>query len=229
MTIRIVIADDEPLVRGGIAMLLSAETDMVVVGEAGDGAEAVELARRVAPDVVLMDLVMPHMDGVTAIRTLTGDEFPAHRAATVTVLVLTTFCARENVYEALCAGASGFLLKDSAPTDLATAVRVVAAGDPFLDRTVTRNVITDIVARPGPVRAMSGLVERLTNREREVLELMAYGMTNADIAERFVLSEATVRTHVCRILMKLEVRDRTQAVVAAYQNGLVVPRAGPSR
>ena len=220
MTIRIVIADDEPLIRAGIAMLLSAEPDLVVAGEAGDGAEAVDLTRRLSPDVVLMDLVMPRMDGVAATRALTGS------GTRVNVLVLTTFSARENVHEALRAGAAGYLLKDGAPTSLATAVRTVAAGDAFLDRTVTRGVIDDIVAGPGPVSPVSGPLDRLTNREREILQHMAYGMTNPEIAQRLFLSEATVRTHVCRVLMKLQVRHRTQAVVAAYQSGLVTPRPG---
>jgi DNA-binding NarL/FixJ family response regulator len=224
-TIRIVLADDQPLVRAGIAMLLSVQTGMKVVGEADDGLQAVELARELQPDLVIMDLQMPNLDGVGATQRLTADDFAADRAHTVKVLVLTTFSNDEQVYAALRAGASGFLLKDGVPTDLANAVREIHAGNAYLHPAVTRSVIADLAHRPGPGPSprTPGLLDRLTPRECEILQLMALGLTNREIAERLFLAEATVKTHVCRVIMKLGVEDLTQAVVLAYQNRLVEP------
>jgi DNA-binding NarL/FixJ family response regulator len=234
MTIRILLADDQPLVRAGIAMLLSAQDDMEIVGEAGDGVEAVELARRLLPDVVIMDLRMPRLDGVAATAQLTSDEFGSHgehtaAPATVKVLALTTFHDDEIVYRALRAGASGFVIKDGVPAELVTAIREAHAGNAYLHPAVTRMVIADIATRPGPATPLAGRVDRLTNREREVLQLVAYGLTNREIAARLFLSEATVKTHVCRVLMKLEVSDRAQAVVVAYQARLVTPGDGEAK
>jgi DNA-binding NarL/FixJ family response regulator len=226
-TIRIVLADDQPLVRAGIAMLLSVQAGMDVVGEAADGLEAVALAQELQPDIVVMDLQMPNLDGVGATRQLTADNFAADRKHTVKVLVLTTFSNDEQVYAALRAGASGFLLKDGVPTDLANAVREIHAGNAYLHPAVTRSVIADLAHRPGPAprtpAGQTGLLDRLTPRECEILQLMAHGLPNREIAERLFLAEATVKTHVCRVIMKLGVEDRTQAVVVAYQNHLVEP------
>lgn len=208
-------------------MLLSVQPGMEVVGEASDGQQAVELARALEPDIVVMDLRMPNLDGVSATRQLTADDFTTAQGHTVKVLILTTFSDDSLVYDALRAGASGFLLKDGVPGELATAVREVCAGNAYLHPAVARGLIADIAARPGRTVPVAGLLDRLTPREREILELMAYGLTNRDIATRLFLSEATVKTHVCRVIMKLEVEDRTQAVVTAYQQGLVVPGANP--
>lgn len=215
--VRVLVVDDQPLVRAGLVMLVDAEPDLEVVGEASDGDEAVRLAARLHPEVVLMDVRMPGLDGVEATRTITTAD------ATARVLVLTTFDDDDAVYGTLTAGASGFLLKHAAPRDLATAIRTVAAGDAWLDPRVAGRVIAalGVVARR-PVRP-SGLVERLTPREKEVLALMAHGRTNAEIRDELVLSEATVRTHVARILMKTGSHDRGHAIVVAYQSGLVVP------
>lgn len=222
MTIRVLLADDQKMVRSGLAMLLSA-AGLTVVGEAADGSQAVDLARQLEPDVVIMDLAMPVMDGVEATRRLTADDFLPTGATTVKVLVLTTFSAHEQVYEALRAGASGFLLKDGAATDLVTAVTEVHAGNAYLDPAVTPAVIAELAHRRPPTGPIPGLLDRLTKREKEILTLMAYGLSNRNIAGQLVLSEATVKTHVSRVIMKLDADGRTQAVVAAYQNHLVVP------
>jgi DNA-binding NarL/FixJ family response regulator len=218
--IRVLVVDDQTLVRSGFSMILGAEPDIEVVGEAADGAEAVELARALRPDVVLMDIRMPSMDGVTATRHLAGPgvDHPLR------VVILTTFDLDEYVFDALRAGASGFLLKDTPPEDLADAVRVVAAGEAMLAPSVTRRLVAEFAGQPGqaPVTPPPGLAD-LTGREREVLVLMARGLSNAEIAEELYLGETTVKTHVGRVLMKLAVRDRVQAVVLAYESGLVRP------
>ena len=217
MTIRDLIADDQPLVRDGFGMILDAQEDIEVVGEAEDGGRAVDLARELRPDVVLMDIRMPGVDGIEATRRLVaGGDAPR-------VLMLPTFDGDEYVYEAMKAGASGFLLKDVRRDELVGAVRVVAAGDAMLAPALTRRLIEDFVRRPRPGAAPGGPIADLTEREREVLRLMARGLSNAEIAAELVVSEATVKTHVARILAKLGLRDRIQAVVLAYESGFVQP------
>ena len=216
--IGVLIADDQALMRGGFRMILDAEPDIEVLGEAIDGADAVRGFERLRPDVVVMDVRMPTMDGIEATRSITGLE-PAAR-----VLMLTTFDLDEYVYEALRAGASGFLLKDRPPEELVQAVRVVAAGDALLAPTVTRRLIEEFAHRPGAPAAPAALDE-LTDREREVLVLMARGRSNAEIAGDLFVAETTVKTHVGRVLHKLGLRDRAQAVVLAYESGLVQPGA----
>ncbi|MFC8719440.1 response regulator [Kitasatospora sp. NPDC057198] len=224
MTIRVLIADDQAMVRAGFAALLSAQSDIDVVGDAADGRQALEVSGRTHPDVVLMDVRMPEMDGLEAARRLL-DPPPGvvHRPR---VLMLTTFDVDDYVYEALRAGASGFLLKDAPPADLISAVRVVAAGDALLAPSVTRRLIADFARhRPAPRRDPRLRLNGLTPRETEVLELIARGLSNQEIAARLVLAEQTVKTHVGRILGKLDLRDRAQAVVLAYESGLVQPGA----
>jgi DNA-binding NarL/FixJ family response regulator len=215
--IRVLIADDQALVRGGFRMILDAQKDMEVVAEAGDGREAVERTREFEPDVVLMDIRMPELDGLEATRRLlTGD-------GRSRVLILTTFGADEYVYEAMKAGASGFLLKDVRPEQLAEAVRVVAAGDALLAPAITRRLVEQFVRRPPPGARKPPELAELTEREVDVLILVARGLSNAEIASSLVLTEATVKTHVTHILSKLKLRDRVQAVVLAYESGLVQP------
>jgi DNA-binding NarL/FixJ family response regulator len=216
--LRLMIADDQPLMRAGFRAVLEATGEMEVVGEASDGAEAISAARALRPDVVLMDVRMPNLDGIEAIRQL-----PNHR-----VLVLTTFGLDEYIVEALRAGASGFITKDVPADELVRAVRVVAAGDALLTPAVTRQLLDRVARRlPAPVGTSAGELAQLTEREREVLELLARGMSNAEIAEALVVGEATVKTHVSNVLMKLGLRDRVQAVVLAYEIGLVRPGASP--
>jgi DNA-binding NarL/FixJ family response regulator len=214
--IRVAVVDDQALVRAGFRMILEAEDDMTVVGEAGDGRDAVDLVARAAPDVVLMDIRMPVMDGVEATAHITSDGGPR-------VLMLTTFDLDDYVYAALRAGASGFLLKDTPPELLVDAVRVVAAGEALLAPSVTRKLIEEFARRPAPSDTHHPGIDQLTEREVEVLRLMARGRSNGEIAEQLYLGETTVKTHVGRVLTKLGVRDRVQAVVTAYECGLVVP------
>ncbi|MFF4338354.1 response regulator [Kitasatospora sp. NPDC001540] len=224
MTIRVLIADDQAMVRAGFAALLNAQSDIDVVGDAADGRQALEVSGRTHPDVVLMDVRMPEMDGLEAARRLL-DPPPGvvHRPR---VLMLTTFDVDDYVYEALRAGASGFLLKDAPPADLIAAVRVVAAGDALLAPSVTRRLIADFARhRPAPRRDPRLRLNGLTPRETEVLELIARGLSNQEIAAHLVLAEQTVKTHIGRILAKLDLRDRAQAVVLAYESGLVQPGA----
>lgn len=223
MTIRVAVADDQALVRSGFAMLLSGEPDFEIVGEAGNGAEAVALAASVHPDVMLMDVRMPVMDGLEATRQITRDE----SLASTRVVILTTFDLDEYVHEALRAGASGFLLKDTMPVDLLNAVRVVAAGDALISPRITRRLIEEFARRPEPAAAAaaSAALSQLTEREREVLALVARGQSNAEIAAALFVSYATVKTHVSHLLMKLDARDRAQLVMVAYETGVVQPGA----
>ena len=221
MTIRVLIADDQELVRTGFRVIVGAEGDMEVVGEAADGRETIEAIRRRRPDVVLMDIRMPNLDGIEATRLIATDARPPR------VLILTTFDLDEYVYEALRAGASGFLLKDAGAGELLHAIRVVAAGEALLAPAITRRLIEDYARRPPPRERPAALAE-LTPRELEVLRLIARGLSNADIANQLVVGDATVKTHVARIFSKLDIHDRAQAVVLAYESGLVLPGAATS-
>lgn len=218
MTIRVLIADDQALVRSGFRMILEARDDLTVVGEAENGEEAIRLAGETRPDVILMDVRMPGTDGVAATARLTGAENPPK------IIILTTYDLEEPLYAALRAGASGFLLKDVRPADLVEAIRVVAGGEALLAPTATRRLLDRFVATDVTPPAPTGRLRELTEREREVLALLARGASNAEIAGRLVVTEATVKTHVSAILRKLGVRDRVQAVVLAYDLGLVRPR-----
>jgi DNA-binding NarL/FixJ family response regulator len=218
--VSIVVADDHEVVRAGFAALLNTQPDFTVLGTASDGAEAVQISRELRPDVVLMDVRMPGTDGIEATRQLTGGTGGPR------VIILTTFDLDEYVYDALCAGASGFLLKDVTAERLFDAVRVVAAGEALLAPAVTRRLISEFARlRPAPA-APSVTVAELTPRETEVLRLLAEGLSNPEIAGRLVITEETVKTHVSRVLRKLALRDRAQAVVLAYESGLVRPGAG---
>ncbi len=219
MTIRVVVADDQPVVRAGFHTILDAQPDIEVVGEAGDGVDAVAMAGRLAPDVVLMDIRMPRMDGLVATRVLAGPDV----AHPLRVLVLTTFDLDEYVYGALRAGASGFLLKDAGRDELVSAVRVVARGDALLAPSVTRRLIEEFARRPVADRPALAQIDTLTAREREVMELVARGRSNAEIAAELYVGDATVKSHVAHLLMKLGLRDRLQAVIFAYENGLLRP------
>jgi DNA-binding NarL/FixJ family response regulator len=221
MSIKIVVADDQELVRAGFHMILDAQPDMEVIAEAADGAEAVSVARRLRPDVVLMDIRMPRMDGLQATRQLTGPGV----AYPVKVLMLTTFDLDDYVYEALRAGASGFLLKDLRRDDLVNAVRVVAAGEALLAPSITKRLIGEFARRPRALEKTPSALETLTAREREVLHLMAKGQSNAEIAVSLVIGEQTVKTHVSNVLGKLYLRDRVHAVILAYEIGLIQPRS----
>jgi DNA-binding NarL/FixJ family response regulator len=221
MTLRAVVADDQPVVRAGFRTILEA-SGIDVVGEAADGVEAVAVARRSAPDVVLMDIRMPELDGIEATRQLAGPGV----ADPVRVLVLTTFDLDDYVYEALRAGASGFLLKDAGRDELVAAVRVVAGGDALLAPSVTRRLLEEFARRPAAERPPPASLDALTPREREVLALVARGRSNAEIASELYVGEATVKSHVAHLLMKLGLRDRVHAVIHAYEVGLVRPGEG---
>ena len=234
--IRVLVADDQELVRSGFAMIVDAQPDMEVVGEAADGQEAIDLARRLSPDVVLMDVRMPRLDGIEATRVIVGATATATATATaiaagddedagVRVVMLTTFDLDEYVFQALRAGASGFLLKDLRREDLLHAIRVVAAGDALLAPSITRRLIEDFARRPGPGGPPPRL-DGLTPREQEVLELIGQGLNNREIGIKLIVGEATVKTHIGRVLMKLDLRDRVQAVIYAYEIGLVGPTSG---
>jgi DNA-binding NarL/FixJ family response regulator len=217
--VRVLIVDDQSLVRAGFRMILESEPDVEVVGEAADGLEALELAGELAPDVILMDVRMPNVDGLEATRRLLEGKDDGPR-----VLILTTFDLDEYVYEALRVGASGFLLKDTPPEQLVEAIHVVSNGDALLSPVITRRIIEEFVRRPPEsVRKPSPALEELTARELEVLRYVARGLSNAEIAQEAFVSETTVKTHVAHILAKLRLRDRVQAVVFAYENGVVSP------
>ena len=217
MTIRVLVADDQALVRGSFRVLVDTAPDLTSVGEAATGAEAVELARREQPDIVLMDIRMPGLDGIEATRQLTA----APETAAVRVLILTTFDLDEYVFAALRAGASGFLLKDTPPAELLAAIRVVAAGDALLAPSVTRRLIAEFIRRPEPQRRPAAAQPEITEREREVLTLIGLGLSNTEITAQLHVSLSTAKTHVGRLLMKLGARDRAQLVIAAYDTGLV--------
>ena len=217
MTIRLLIVDDQELVRTGFRLFLETQDDLEVVGEAGDGEEAIELAHDLRPDVILMDIRMPRVDGVEATARLTASGLTPPR-----VLVLTTFDLDEYVFGALRAGAAGFLLKDAPRERLVEAIRVVHAGEALLSPSITRRLVEDFAARTDPLEPSATLLEELTPREREVLVLVARGLSNGEIAKRLVVTEATVKSHVGSLLMKLGLRDRVQAVVFAYEHGIVV-------
>jgi DNA-binding NarL/FixJ family response regulator len=220
--IRVLLADDQPLIRGGFRALLDAEDDIEVVGEAADGRAAVALAVEHVPDVALMDVQMPIMDGIEATRRIAADP----RLGGVHVVILTNYGFDEHVFNALLAGASGFLVKDIEPVDLLHAVRVAARGDALLSPTITRKLISDYVSRP-PDRQVADAFEELTNREREVVALVARGLSNDEIAAGLFISPTTAKTHVSRAMTKLHARDRAQLVVLAYESGLVAPRSKP--
>jgi DNA-binding NarL/FixJ family response regulator len=217
MTVRVLLADDQALVRGGFRMILDARPDLSVIGEAADGAAAVAMTAELAPDVVLMDIRMPVMDGLEATRRIVSS------GGTTRIVVLTTYDADDSVFAALRAGASGFLLKDARPADLVEAVRVVAAGEAMLAPSVTRRLLDRMVA--GPTAGAPAELRELTDREQEVLRLVAGALSNAEIAQRLSLSETTVKSHVSAVLRKLGLRDRVQAAVLAYEVGLVRPRS----
>jgi len=216
--IRVVLADDQALVRAGFRALLDAEPDIEVVGEAGNGREAIELARALVPDVVLMDVRMPELDGLAATRAIADDE----ELGSVRIVILTTFEQDEYVFESLKAGASGFLVKDTEPADLVRAVRAVAGGDGLLSPGVTRRLIEEYASHAKDARS-TGTLDTLTEREREVMALVAEGLSNDEIAQRLFVSPATAKTHVSRAMVKLRARDRAQLVVFAYESGLVRP------
>ena len=221
MTIRVVIVDDQALVRDGFGMILDAQPDIEVLGSASDGREAIDRVRELRPDVVLMDIRMPELDGIQATQRLMAEIDPPPR-----VLMLTTFDENEYVYEAMKAGASGFMLKDVRREELVNAVRVIAGGDALLAPALTRRLIEDFVRRPPPGTGIPAAFAELTDRETGVLRLIARGLSNAEIADELVVSDATVKTHVARILSKLGLRDRIQVVVMAYESGFVQPGEG---
>jgi DNA-binding NarL/FixJ family response regulator len=215
MTVRVLLADDQDLVRAGFRMILETQADIQVVGEAADGVEAIAATRRLQPDVVLMDIRMPNLDGLQATKQIVAARSGSR------VVILTTFDLDEYVYQALTAGASGFLLKNAPPEQLIGAVRVVAAGDALLSPSITRRVVEQFARLPPP--GGTDALQGLTDRERQVLQLVARGLSNAEIAAELFVSDATVKSHVAHLLAKLQLRDRVQAVVLAYESGLVRP------
>lgn len=218
MSIRVLIADDQPLVRAGLRKMVESDDRLEIAAEALDGLHAVDLARRMRPDVVVMDIRMPRLDGIEATRRLVREgEVPAR------VLILTTFGLDEYVFDALRAGASGFMLKDAPPEELLSAIRLVAGGEALLHPGVTRTVVERFIRMPRPSSELNAQLGELTAREREVFDWMARGLSNAEIAERLVLGEGTVKTHVARVLAKLGLRDRVQAVIYAYEAGVITP------
>jgi DNA-binding NarL/FixJ family response regulator len=221
--IRVLLADDQALVRGGFNSILAGQADIEVVGEAEDGHAAVELTERLRPDVVLMDIRMPGIDGIEATRRIVARDIATR------VLVLTTFDIDDYVYEAMKAGASGFLLKTAPPRQLVEALRTVAAGDALLAPSITRRLVEQFVRRPPPGASVPRAFDELTERERDVLKLLARALSNAEIAAELVVSEATVKSHVNRILTKLNLRDRAQAIVLAYETGLIEPGSNSAR
>ena len=218
--IRVLVADDQALVRGSFRLLVETDPGLLVIGEAATGAEAVQIAARDKPDVVLMDVRMPVMDGIEATRRITG----AEQAAETRVLILTTFDLDDYVYAALRAGASGFLLKDTPPADLLAAIRVIAAGDALLAPAITRRLIAEFARRPQPSQQPTATLDGVTDREREVLTLIGRGLSNDEIAQALHITMATAKTHVSRLLAKLGARDRAQLVIAAYETSLIQPR-----
>lgn len=223
MSVRVLIVDDQAVVRSGLRRIIDVDAEIEVVGEAVDGLAAVDAARRLAPELVLMDIRMPRLDGLAATRRIIAERDDPPR-----VLILSTFGLDKYVYEALRAGASGFLLKDASPEDIVAAIRVVARGDALLDPAVTPSVIGRFAALPTPRDDLKAQVDELTAREREVLTLMAKGHSNAEIAGELVVGEGTVKTHVRHVLRKLGLRDRIQAVIFGYESGLLEPGAGPA-
>lgn len=219
--IRLVIVEDQALLRGSLRLLFEVEEDMTVAGEAGDGRTALEIVRREKPDIVLMDIRLPELDGIEATRRISADP----TLSDTRVLVLTTFDDDENVYGALRAGASGFLLKDAPPPELLNAIRAIAVGDALLAPRVTRRLIADFLARPIPQVDVDAVLRDLTSREREVLEAVALGLSNQEIGDHLHISQATVKTHIGHLLQKLRARDRAQLVIAAYETGLVQARS----
>jgi DNA-binding NarL/FixJ family response regulator len=220
MTISVLLADDDELTRTGLRLIIESDPDLLVVGEAGDGLQAIHLARSLNPNLVLMDIRMPNVDGLEATRQIVaggGDDHPR-------VLILTTFELDDYVFGALRAGASGFLLKRSSPEELTAGIKIVAAGESLLAPSVTRRLIEEFVRQPSPATVTGAPLEELTGREREVLALVGAGLSNSEIASHLYISEATVKTHIKRILMKLGIRDRVQAVVVAYEAGLIHAR-----
>jgi len=228
VSVRVLLVDDQALIRAGFRMILDAEEDMEVVGECADGTQAVDSVRRLKPDVVLMDIRMPEMDGIEATRLITAEGGGGEGEAGPRVLMLTTFDLDEYVYDALRAGASGFLLKDVPAEQLVDGIRVVARGEALLAPSVTKRLIQEFSRGAVSQRSAPAELDELTPRELEVFKLIARGMSNAEIAAELIVSETTVKTHVARVLMKLGVRDRVQAVVLAYESGVVAPGATPS-
>jgi DNA-binding NarL/FixJ family response regulator len=230
--IRVAVVDDQPLVRSGIAMLLDAEDDITVVAQAADGQEALVQVRAERPDVVIMDVRMPGIDGIAATRAIIDEGLTAQNGQPIRVIILTTYHVDEAVHSALRAGAKGFLLKDASPAEIVAAIRAVVGGDAWLGPAVTRRLIDEFATQPEQHTHTPARMAQLTARELEVLILVAQGMSNTDVAAELSISEATVRTHLARVMAKLEVREKSQAVAVAYQTGLVQsspPRSSPSQ